>query len=206
MLYSRLVVLCIASALLASCAKPPPSNPHNACGFLKDRPLWFSAVDRTEERWNIPKYVTLAIIHQESSFRSDAVPPREKLLGFIPWFRISSAYGYSQALDGSWDEYVEETDRWYARRGSFADSADFIGWYNRKSVRDLGINRRDAYSLYLAYHEGRRGYKRKSYNKKAWLKRAARKVQRNSERYRKQIKRCEHRLYRPWYDFLPFTS
>lgn len=145
----------------------------------------------------------LAFIHQESSFKHDAKPPRRKLLGFIPWFRISSAYGYSQALDESWQEYKDETGKFYARRSSFAHSADFIGWYNRKTIRSLGISRNDAYSLYLAYHEGRGGYKRNTFKKKKWLIEAAKKVRQNAATYNRQIKQCGHRLTRPWYDFLP---
>ncbi len=145
----------------------------------------------------------LAFIHQESSFKHDAKPPRRKLLGFIPWFRASSAYGYSQALDQSWQEYKDETGGILARRNSFADSADFIGWYNDKTARSLGISRDDAYSLYLAYHEGRGGYKRKTHNKKKWLLKAAGKVKRNAATYERQLKQCGHELTRPWYHFLP---
>ena len=37
--------------------------------------------------------VLMAFVHHESSFRSDARPPREYILGFIPWGRVSSAKG-----------------------------------------------------------------------------------------------------------------
>ena len=40
----------------------------------------------------------MSFVYQESSFKADARPEREKILGFIPWFRPSSAVGYSQAL------------------------------------------------------------------------------------------------------------
>ena len=43
----------------------------------------------------------LSFIKQESSFQRTARPPRKKVLGFIPGLRASSAYGYSQALDGT---------------------------------------------------------------------------------------------------------
>ena len=41
----------------------------------------------------------------------------------------SSAYGYAQALEGTWDDYRKDTGRRGADRDDFADSSDFIGWY-----------------------------------------------------------------------------
>jgi len=51
----------------------------------------------------------MAIIRQESSFQADAQPPRSRILWIIPGPRPSSAYGYSQALDGTWDWYRQAT-------------------------------------------------------------------------------------------------
>ena len=62
----------------------------------------------------------MATIYTESSFRHNAKPPRKWYLGFIPGKRASSAYGYSQALDGTWDRYQKETGRWGASRTDFA--------------------------------------------------------------------------------------
>ena len=45
-------------------------------------------------------------------------------------------------------------------------ATDFIGWYNKKSRETLGISSVNAEHLYLAYHEGRGGYKRKVILKK----------------------------------------
>jgi len=202
--YSRplapLILLAIA-LLLSACAEPQPQNINNACAMFKEKGAWHAAAIASQERWNIPMEVTLAIIHQESAFKSTAKPPRRKLLGFIPWFRPSSAAGYSQALDESWGEYKEETGRWYARRSSFKDSTDFVGWYNNKSVRELGLSRSDAYSLYLAYHEGRGGFKRKSYNQKPWLLQVANKVRQRAAAYRQQINNCAVKQ-RSWFSRL----
>jgi len=188
--YPKAVSLIVITALLSACAEPQPQNINNACEIFKEKKVWHSAAIASQERWDIPMEVTLAIIHQESSFKSKAKPPRRKLLGFIPWFRPSSAAGYSQAIDESWGEYKKETGRWYARRSSFKHSADFIGWYNNKSVRELGLPSNDAYSLYLAYHEGRGGFARKSYNQKPWLLKTANKVRQRAAAYRRQIDNC----------------
>jgi hypothetical protein len=62
------------------------------------------------------------------------------------------------------------------------------------SFRSLGIQKSDIYSQYLAYHEGRGGFKRKTYNKKPWIKQVARKVKRQSLRYQAQLNNCKARL------------
>ena len=49
---------------------------------------------------------------------------------------------------------------WFKQRNDFNDAVDFIGWYNNKSVKELGISRDDARALYLAYHEGIAGFKK----------------------------------------------
>jgi hypothetical protein len=133
----------------------------------------------------------MAIMHQESHFVADALPPRTWLLGIIPWFRPSSAYGYAQALDGTWDVYLDKAGSWGADRDDFADAADFIGWYSNLSNSKLGIAKGDAKNLYLAYHEGHGGYRHKSYLKKAWLKRTADKVAYRARLFQRQLNACK---------------
>ena len=48
----------------------------------------------------------------ESNFRPTARTQRKYVFGLIPSGRISSAYGYSQALDGTWKEYKKSTVAW----------------------------------------------------------------------------------------------
>lgn len=151
-----------------SCVTKPPENPDNICLIFEEKRSWYKAVMRSEKRWKIPPYVLMSFVYQESSFQSDAKPEREKLLGFIPWFRPSTAVGYSQALTMTWDDYKDETGNSRANRKDFRDSADFIGWYASKGYYQ-GFERTDARSLYLAYHEGYGGFKKKSYRKKQWL-------------------------------------
>ena len=84
---------------------------------------------KAEKRWKIPPYVLMSFVYQESSFKADAKPEREKLLWVIPWKRKSTAVGYSQALSMTWEDYKDETGNSGASRKNFKDSADFIGWY-----------------------------------------------------------------------------
>ncbi|MDD9806675.1 MAG: transglycosylase SLT domain-containing protein [Gammaproteobacteria bacterium] len=194
----RVIACACACALLAGCAEPRPRSVANACEIFSQKIHWYEAARDSQQRWNIPMALLLAFVHQESSFHATARPPRRRLLGIIPWVRPSSAYGYAQAVDHTWKEYKKETGRTLARRSNFNDAMDFIGWYNNKSVRELGLRRNDARRLYLAYHEGRNGYRRQSYNAKPWLLKVAQKVQRRKNAYDKQLKTCDLKP-RPWY-------
>lgn len=48
------------------------------------------------------------MMYQEPPFEHDALPPRYYSLGFIPWDRVSSAYGYTRAKDETWTGYKHE--------------------------------------------------------------------------------------------------
>lgn len=193
----RLLTLLIMATLTA-CASTPPRNLDDACAMFDEKDDWYQYAYQSYKKWGVPVHVQLAIIWQESRFRSDAKAPRDTLLGFIPWGRKSSAYGYAQVKDATWDWYIEKTGNWGADRDDFEDVTDFIGWYCDYSHRRLGISKWDAYHLYLAYHEGHGGYERKSYKNKAWLLRVARKVEQRAKRYAAQIKACEDRLDKGW--------
>jgi len=136
----------------------------------------------------------MAIIYQESRFQADARPPRTRLLGFIPWFRPSSAYGYSQAKTPTWDEYERDAGRFSADRDDFGDAIDFVGWYNFQSGKRSGVSAQDTYGLYLAYHEGHGGYNRATYLQKPWLMTVARKVETRANYYQVQLSACEEQL------------
>ena len=188
-------------SLFVSCASSPPSTTKDVCKIFKEKRSWYRAADKTEKKWKIPISVSMAFIKQESSFVADAKPERRKLLGFIPWKRKSSAKGYAQAIDGTWEIYLKERGNWFTDRNDFEDAVDFIGWYNNKSHRELGISTTNARALYLAYHEGRAGYRRGSHRGKPWLLSVADKVQKQSERYNFQYQKCKKRLSRSFFIF-----
>src|SRR3546814_8971202 len=77
-------------------------------------------------------------LYTESGSKARARPPRTKLLGFIPWKRQSSAYGYAQALDGTWLEYQRSTGRWSARRSDFGDAIHFVRSEERRVGKEGG--------------------------------------------------------------------
>ncbi|MCB1796202.1 MAG: hypothetical protein KDJ70_17625, partial [Candidatus Competibacteraceae bacterium] len=125
--------------LLASCTTAPPRDIDDACAIFEQHEDWFADADAASQRWGVPLPMLLAIIHQESAFQADARPPRTWYLGFIPGPRPSSAHGYSQALDGSWDDYIAATGNHGAERDQFDDAVDFIGWYVSETARRNGV-------------------------------------------------------------------
>lgn len=167
-----------------------PRNLDNACSIVQQRPSYLRAMKATERKWGIPVNVQMATIHQESRFISDARTPLQYKLGVIPVGRQSSAYGYAQALDGTWDEYRRAQNRSGAKRNRIRDATDFMGWYMDASARELGISKSDARSQYLAYHDGRTGYRRGSYKSKPWLLRVSASVADRSNTYRQQLIAC----------------
>ncbi|OIO66261.1 MAG: hypothetical protein CO186_09525 [Zetaproteobacteria bacterium CG_4_9_14_3_um_filter_49_83] len=188
-------VLSLLIVMLAvGCAKQPPGNLDDGCAIFKEKSGWYDDANDSFKKWGVPIHVQLAIIHQESHFQAKAKAPKDYLLWVIPWGRKSSAFGYAQVKDDTWDWYIDKTGNWGADRDDFGDVTDFIGWYGNYTYRTLGVSKWDAYNQYLAYHEGHGGYKRKTYLKKSWLVQVARKVKARSARYQAQIARCKSDL------------
>lgn len=186
----RALILFLLVSACGSGSYEAPRDLDNACSIVKQRPHYLDAMQRTERRWGVPVAVQMATIYQESKFIGNARTPRKKSMGIFPGERISTAYGYGQALDGTWEEYQAEEGGWRARRDDIHDATDFMGWYFSKSQAGLGIPLDDARNQYLAYHEGRTGYARGSYHKKAWLMRVSNEVASRAVMYDLQLKSC----------------
>lgn len=191
MIRLTLVVLLLS---VTACSSAPPKRTDNVCSIFQEKDDWYHDAAEARDEWGSPIGVMMAIIHQESRFVAKAKPPRKKILGFIPGFRPSSSYGYSQAKKATWDEYKRSAGRYGADRDDFADAIHFVGWYNTQSERRSGIAKNDPYRLYLAYHEGHGGFNRATYKKKAWLLKVATKVKNNANRYESQLRGCEAQL------------
>lgn len=185
-----LVIVLLSASCGGGGSGKAPRNLDNACSILEQRDGYYRAFRATERRWGIPVHVQMATIYQESKFISDARTPLRYSLGVIPMGRQSSAFGYSQALDGTWKEYLRDTGKRGARRDDIRDATDFMGWYMHQSTEQLGISKSDARRQYLAYHEGRTGYRRGTYNNKAWLLRVADEVGQRSIAYQAQLANC----------------
>lgn len=186
----RAMVIILAVASCGGGNHSAPRNLDDACAILKQRPQYIKAFRATERKWGVPVHVQMATIYQESKFIGNARTPLRYKLGVIPMGRQSSAYGYSQALDGTWDEYLRETGKRGAKRDRIRDATDFMGWYMNKTRARNGVALTDARNQYLAYHEGHTGFARRSYNSKAWLLRVADEVGSRSRVYQGQLARC----------------
>lgn len=190
---SRLFRALTLVLLAASCGGGSGTAPRqldNACAIVAERPEYLRAFRTVERRYGVPVHVQMATIYQESKFISDARTPYRYAAGVIPIGRQSSAFGYSQALDGTWDEYLDQTGKRMARRDRIRDATDFMGWYMLETQNRLGIPVTDARNQYLAYHEGRTGFSRGSYNRKPWLVRIAGEVDQRSAMYAVQLRSC----------------
>lgn len=186
----------IAVLILAACSggrSAPPRNLDNACVMLKERKGWSRDLKAMERKWGVPREVILATIYHESRFVAKARTPRKYALGVIPMGRQSSAYGYSQALDGTWDWYKNSTGKRFARRDNFGDAVDFMGWYMNKTKEKTGVSKSDAYNQYLAYHQGHTGFNRGSYRGKQWLLNVASKNRARANMYGQQLATCRRR-------------
>ena len=187
---------------LVGCTPPPPKHQTNVCEIFKEYPSWYWSAMDSQHKWGIPVSTQMAIIHQESHFDGHAKPPREKILWVIPWFRPTSASGYSQAVDSTWGTYQNETGNGFSSRSDFDAATDFLGWYLDRAHKRLGIAKNDTYHLYLAYHEGLGGYARGTYKSKTWLLNVAKKVNSHAEQYHYQLVKCHNELpKKPWYRF-----
>lgn len=184
----------LAALLTGGCSSRPPRSPDDLCAVFRERPGWYHDARDAERAWGLPVHVSMAFVHKESSYVSDARPPRGKLLWMIPWRRPSSAYGYAQATNEAWHDYQRSTHRRLADRDDFDDALDFIGWYNHRSSRQLGIPLDDAYHLYLAYYEGPTGYRRGAWRGKPAVQGYARRVADKAARYRAQLAGCRDGL------------
>ena len=183
----------IAILILAACSggrSDPPRNLDNACSILKEKKRWSRDLKNVERKYGVPGEVILATIYYESRFVANAKTPQKFALGVIPMGRRSSAYGYAQALDGTWDWYKRATGATRAKRNRFHDAVDFMGWYMSTSNKKNGIAKTDAYNQYLAYHQGHTGYARGSYRTKKWLLNVASKVRSRAATYGAQLATC----------------
>ena len=184
--------------LLVSC-NSIPKNVQNACSVFSERYFWYKYAKNSSEKYGAPVHIILAFVNKESGFNRYARPERTKLFKIIPYKRPSSSLGYSQAVIKTWEQYKNETNSPLAMRTRFKDSVMFIGWYIRKTHKVNKIPLNDSYRQYLNYYLGWGNYARKVYktDKKAII--FAKSVQKQSNIYRNQLKKCQKSLDRKKY-------
>ena len=177
--------------LITACSSIP-QNTADGCSIFSERYLWYKHAKKTEKKWGTPIYIQLAIIKMESDFDWLAKPKRQKIFKVIPYKRPSSSFGYSQAVKGTWRQYKNETNNKFATRTRFKDSVDFIGWYTNKTQKILNVSKDDAFKQYIAYHEGWGAFK--NYKKNQKVINLAKKVEKQSSKYKNQLIKCKNSL------------
>ena len=177
--------------LITGCSSIP-KNTADGCSIFSERYFWYKHAKKVEKKWGPPIYIQLAFVKMESDFDWLAKPPRQKIFKIIPYKRPSSSFGYSQAVKGTWEQYKKETGNKLATRIRFKDSVDFIGWYTNKTESILKISKKDAFKQYLAYHEGWGNFKNYKQNEK--VIKLAKKVEKQSNLYKKQLLKCKNSL------------
>ncbi|TGN40165.1 transglycosylase SLT domain-containing protein [Marinobacter confluentis] len=203
------LIITILVTLRFSLLEPdPPANPEDICEIFREHPVWYDYAKDSQDQWGTPIATQLAFVYYESSFRSHARPPRTQLLGFIPWLRPTTAYGYAQALDPAWGEYLQANGGGVSVvRTNMKYALDFVGWYNHLTRKETDITLNQPRELYLAYHEGRAGYRRQTYLAKPAVVSLSERVQNRAFRYDNQLQSCEQE-FQCWrfYQFWPFCG
>jgi len=168
------------SALAAggNTARASASDITDACVIFEERSDWQDAAKAAAKKWQVSVPAILAFIHRESRFKADAAS------------KVSTAYGFAQALDGTWAQYKKSTKDHTVDRANFADSADFIGWYMTLTKDRLGIPLHNVSAHYIAYHEGHGGYKSNRWTEKPALIRVTQKVTQMAATYEGQLLAC----------------
>ena len=193
MILNRNLIYLLAFSFLVSCSSVP-KYPQNACKIFGEKYLWYKSVKKSSERYGAPIHIILAFVNKESGFNRWAKPKRTRLFKIVPYKRPSSSFGYSQAVNKTWELYKTETNNPLALRARFKDSVMFIGWYMQKTKKINKIPLNDSYRQYLNYYLGWGNYANKVYktDKKAVI--FAKNVQKQSKIYKSQLLECEKNL------------
>ena len=194
------IIYFIIFLFLVSCSSVP-KYPSNACKIFGEKYLWYKHIKKSSEKYGAPVHIILAFVNKESGFNRWAKPKRTRLFKVIPYKRPSSSFGYSQAVNKTWELYKNETNNPLALRARFKDSVMFIGWYMNKTKKTNNISMNDAYRQYLNYYLGWGNYSKKIYktDKKAII--YAKKVEKQSNIYKNQLKECQSNLNKKYIIF-----
>jgi len=190
----------IVFLFIVSCSSIP-KNPTNACKIFNENYLWYKSAKKSSQTYGAPIYTILAFVNKESGFNRWAKPKRTKLFKVIPYKRPSSSFGYSQAVNKTWELYKTETNNPLALRTRFKDSVMFIGWYMKKTNKINKISFNDSYRQYLNYYLGWGNYSKGLYktDKKAIL--FAKNVEKQSNIYKNQLQKCQKSLNKKYIIF-----
>ena len=99
---------------IVSCTSIDTINTADSCILFKEKKNWYKSSKNSFDKWGVPVSLQLAIINQESSFNQFAKPKRKRIFGLILGSRPSTAFGYAQVTNPTWDWYKRQTDNFNA--------------------------------------------------------------------------------------------
>ena len=185
---------------LTSCSSVP-KYPQNACKIFGQKYLWYKSVKKSSDTYGAPIHIILAFVNKESGFNKWAKPKRNKIFKIIPYKRPSSSFGYSQAVNKTWELYKTETNSPLALRTRFRDSVMFIGWYINKTKKINKIPVNDSYRQYLNYYLGWGNYAKKVYKTDQNAIIYAKSVEKQAKIYKNQLNECQKNLNKKYIIF-----
>ncbi len=200
MILNKNIIYFIIFLLVSSCTSIP-KYPQNACKIFGEKYSYLKYSRAASEKWGVPISSILAVINKESGFRRFAKPKRTRIFKIIPYKRPSSSFGFSQAVNKTWELYKRENNKPAALRISFKSSSDFIGWYFWKTNKINNISFTDTRNMYLNYYLGWNAYKNKAYHsdKKAII--FAKSVEKQAKIYKNQLRECKSILKKSYIIF-----
>lgn len=177
-------------SVLTGCSKVLPYAAYDdcICCVVNANWGWKHDLNATAKRHGVSPGLVMSVMFNESSFKRYARPESNKLWGWFPYQR-SSAYGYAQIKDETWQWYRMHNPGWFQSRTQFSDAADFIGWYYGLFIKRFPGNASDS-DFYLAYHEGLGGFQRATYEQKTWLVEKSKLVAERADQYNQQLSAC----------------
>jgi len=175
---------------LTACSSVP-KYPQNACKIFSEKYFYLKYSRAASKKWGVPISSILAVINKESGFQRFAKPKRKRIFKIIPYRRPSSSFGFSQAVNKTWELYKSENKKPTALRISFKNSSDFIGWYFWKTNKINKISFTDTRNMYLNYYLGWGAYKNKAYQKDKKSIIFAKSVEKQAKIYKNQIQECK---------------
>ncbi len=197
---NRNLIYLIIFFFIASCSSVP-KYPQDACKIFGEKYFYLKYTRAASKKWGVPISTILAVINKESGFKRFAKPPRHKLFKIIPYRRPSSSFGFSQAINKTWELYKKENNKPTALRISYRSSSDFVGWYFWKANKINKVSLSNTRDLYLNYYLGFSAYKNKAYrtDKKAII--FAMSVEKQAKVYKNQLRECKSILKKSYIIF-----
>ena len=198
MLY-KYILFFLCALLLTGCGQSTLAT-DNACEILFKYPAWYRYHKHFSARSGVEISTVMAIIAKESAFEQHARPVKSWLIPqWIVWKYASSSYGYSQATNATWENFLKANPYTSYTREDYPSSVAFISWYLHHYTQSVPND--DIYTKYLMYHDGPR---MKLTNVKATTKAYALQVQHQSRLYAHQLTTCVKTL--DWYaDWQPLN-